>query len=129
VTSADQKGKNITVGKNGEEIAIAFLRAQRYIVLDRNYRCKCGELDIIAKDGNTIVFVEVKTRRVLSYGPPQLSVTQFKQRQISKAALVYLSAKRVSEINARFDVIAIYLHGQEDPRIENIKNAFDLTYE
>ncbi|HKZ16633.1 MAG TPA: YraN family protein [Geobacteraceae bacterium] len=128
MTSADQKGKNITVGKYGEEIAIAFLRVQRYIVLDRNYRCKCGELDIIAKDGNTIVFVEVKTRRVLSYGPPQLSVTQFKQRQISKAALVYLSAKRAGEINARFDVIAIYLHGQEDPRIDHIKNAFDLTY-
>jgi putative endonuclease len=98
------------------------------LIIDRKYRCKCGELDIIAKDGKTVVFVEVKTRRVLSYGPPQLSVTQFKQRQISKAALVYLAAKRISDAAARFDVIAIYLHCKQDPSIDHIKNAFDLTY-
>jgi putative endonuclease len=128
VTSTDQIGANNFVGKYGEDIAIAYLKSQRYSVIERNFRCKCGELDIIAKDGKTIVFVEVKTRRALSYGPPQLSVTQFKQRQISKAALVYLSAIRAADVNARFDVIAICLHDREDPRIDHIKNAFDLSF-
>jgi putative endonuclease len=128
MTTIDQVSENKSVGKYGEDIAIAYLKAKKYAVIDRNYRCKCGELDIIAKDGKTIVFVEVKTRRVLSYGPPQLSVTEFKQRQISKAALVYLAAKRINDVAARFDVIAIYLHCQQVPRIDHIKNAFDLTY-
>ena len=128
MTSADQIGENKSVGKCGEEIAVAYLKAQKYSIIDRNYRCICGELDIVAKDGKTVVFVEVKARRGLSYGPPQLSVTQFKQRQISKAALVYMSAKRISDAAARFDVIAIYLHRKQGPRIDHIKNAFDLTY-
>jgi putative endonuclease len=85
-------------------------------------------VDIIARDGKTLVFVEVKTRRNDSYGPPQLSVTRFKQRQISKAALLYLSSKKIQNVSARFDVIAICLQEPEKPSIEHIKNAFDLTY-
>ncbi len=123
-----RSGENINLGKCGEEIAVTYLISCKYSVLERNYRCKCGELDIIAKEGKTLVFVEVKTRRNDSYGPPQLSVTHFKQRQISKAALLYISSKKLENVLARFDVIAICLRGQEKPCIEHIKNAFDLNY-
>lgn len=119
---------NQTLGKEGEAIAVQYLQGQNYVVIDRNFRCKCGELDIVAREGKTIVFVEVKTRKTLTYGPPQLSVTQFKQRQISKAALLYIAKKRIEGTNARFDVIAILLKRNEAPKIEHIKNAFDLAY-
>jgi putative endonuclease len=124
----DQGVGNIGVGKFGEEIAVKYLRGRKYTVLDRNYRCKCGEVDIIAREGKTIVFVEVKTRRNASFGPPQLSVTHFKQRQISKTALLYLSSKKIENVPARFDVIAICLREQEKTIIEHIENAFDLVY-
>lgn len=124
----DQSAGNINVGKRGEEIAVKYLRERKYAIVDRNYRCKCGEVDIIARDGKTVVFIEVKTRRNDSFGPPQLSVTNFKQRQISKAALMYLSSKKLKDVPARFDVIAICLREQEKPLVEHIENAFDLIY-
>ncbi len=126
--NTDQDCTNKTLGEYGEEIAITYLEGQKYAVIVRNYRCKCGELDIIAKEDKTLVFIEVKTRRNVAYGPPQFSVTQFKQRQISKAALVYMAANKLGDVNARFDVIAIYLRDHEKPRINHIKNAFDLAY-
>lgn len=119
---------NITFGARGENIAAAFLKGQKYAIVERNYRCKAGELDIVAREGNTLVFVEVKTRSNSSYGPPQLAVTRFKQRQISKAALTWLAQKKLQDVNARFDVIAIILRVHEVPAIEHIKNAFDLAY-
>jgi putative endonuclease len=120
---ADRK----SIGIQGEEIAAEYLKGQRYRVIETNFRCRCGEIDIVARDGNTLVFVEVKTRRTSSYGPPQLSVTQFKQRQISKAALTYLTKSRLTEMNARFDVISIVLTGERSV-VDHIKNAFDLTF-
>lgn len=117
-------------GDQGEEIAAAFLIARGYRILERNFRCKAGEVDIIARApaDKSLVFIEVKTRRDLSYGVPQLAVTPFKQRQISKAALTWLSIKRLHDCNARFDVIAILLHINLPHEIEHIQNAFDLAY-
>lgn len=119
---------NRSVGARGEEIAVAYLRGQRFAILERNFRCKGGEVDIVARDGGTIVFVEVKSRRSESYGPPQLSVTPFKQRQISKAALTWLAKNHRHDANARFDVIAILLLDRQVPVIDHIRNAFDLAY-
>ncbi len=119
---------NKTLGERGEAIAAAYLRGLRFTIVDRNFRCKAGEVDIIARDGKTFVFVEVKTRRSLSFGPPQGSVTLFKQRQISKAALAWLAKNRLHEANARFDVIAILLREHAVPEIEHITNAFELAY-
>jgi putative endonuclease len=98
--------------------------------VERNFRCKGGEVDIIARDpgDKSLVFVEVKARRGLSYGVPQLAVTPFKQRQISKAALTWLSKNRLHDTNARFDVIAILLSSDGIHKIEHIVNAFDLSY-
>ncbi len=119
---------NLTLGARGEAIAVAYLKGQKYTVVERNFRCKAGEVDIVARDGATFVFVEVKTRRTLSFGPPQASVTPFKQRQISTAALVWLAKRRLQEANARFDVIAILLRDHTVPAIEHIRNAFELAY-
>ena len=121
---------NTSVGSLGEEIASSHLTACGYRILERNFRCRGGEVDIIARDqvDNSLVFIEVKTRRGLTYGVPQLAVTPFKQRQISKAALTWLSKNRLHDTNARFDVIAILLHTDAAHSIEHIKNAFELAY-
>lgn len=119
---------NLTLGARGEAIAAAYLKGQKFTIIERNFRCTCGEVDIIARDGKSVVFIEVKARRTLSFGPPQLAVTPFKQRQISKAALTWLAKNRLQETNARFDVIAILLREHEVPAIEHIRNAFDLAY-
>ncbi|MDD2367372.1 MAG: YraN family protein [Desulfuromonadaceae bacterium] len=120
----------MSIGRFGEDVATAFLKESGYLVLERNFRCKGGEVDIIARDpeDKSLVFVEVKTRRGVSYGVPQLAVNAFKQRQISKAALTWLGKQRLHDTNARFDVIAILLHIDNHHSIEQIKNAFDLAY-
>lgn len=121
---------NKGTGELGEEIAVNFLIARGYKILERNFRCKGGEVDIIARDpgDKSLVFIEVKARRGLTYGVPQLAVTPFKQRQISKAALTWLSKNRLHDTNARFDVVAILLHTDGAHAVEQIKNAFDLAY-
>jgi putative endonuclease len=124
----DAAVNNKTLGARGEEIAVAYLKGQQFTIVERNFRCKAGEVDIVARDGKTVVFVEVKTRRTEAYGPPQLAVTPFKQRQISKAALTWLAKKRQEGASARFDVVAIMLREHEVPAIEHIRNAFDLAY-
>jgi putative endonuclease len=119
---------NKTLGERGEAIAAAYLKGQRFTIIERNFRCKGGEVDIIARDGKTLVFVEVKTRRTLTFGPPQMALTPFKQRQISKAALTWLAKKKQFNASARFDVIAIIAPDHQVPEIEHIRNAFDLAY-
>jgi putative endonuclease len=119
---------NKTLGERGEEIATAFLKGRNFAIIERNFRCKGGEVDIIARDGKTLVFVEVKTRRNLSFGPPQLAVTPFKQRQISKAALTWLAKNKMFGAGARFDVISILLPDNQCPVVDHIRNAFDLAY-
>lgn len=122
------KSGNRSLGGTGESIAVTFLKGIGFSIVECNFRTVCGEIDIIARDGRSIVFVEVKCRKNDNYGPPQLAVTPFKQRQISKAALVWLSKKRLYDAEARFDVIAIVLHEHDLPEIEHIRNAFDLAY-
>lgn len=123
-------GGNKGTGELGEEVAANFMIARGYRIVERNFRCKGGEVDIIARDpgDKSLVFVEVKARTGLSYGVPQLAVTPFKQRQISKAALTWLSKNKLHDHNARFDVIAILLHTGGKHAIDHIKNAFDLAY-
>jgi len=121
---------NKGTGILGEEMAANFIIARGFRIMERNFRCKGGEVDIIARDPDdkSLVFIEVKARRGLSYGVPQLAVTPFKQRQISKAALTWLGKNKLHDHNARFDVIAILLHTGGTHQIEHIKNAFDLAY-
>ncbi|MDD5284814.1 MAG: YraN family protein [Desulfuromonadaceae bacterium] len=121
---------NKSTGELGEEVASNFLTVRGYLIMERNFRCKGGEVDIIARDPSdkSLVFIEVKARRGVSYGLPQLAVTPFKQRQISKAALTWLSKNRLHDTDARFDVIAILLDYGGQHKVEHIINAFDLAY-
>ena len=82
--------KKKELGKRGEELALRFLRKNGYKVIERNYICKMGEMDIIAQEKDTLVFVEVKTRTSMDFGPPQLAVNPTKQMQLSKVALNFL---------------------------------------
>ena len=115
------------LGKKGEEIAIRFLKKKGYRILERNYVGKMGEMDIIAREKDTLTFIEVKTRTSTIFGPPQLAVNLTKQMQLSKVALYFLKEKKLEDVKARFDVVAILLRptGEE---IELIKDAFDLRY-
>ena len=95
--------------------------------LERNYVCKLGEMDIIAKEKDTFAFIEVKTRTSTTFGPPQLAVNPKKQSQMSKVALHFLKEKQLKDIKARFDVVAILL-GPKGEEIELINDAFDVKW-
>ena len=114
-------------GTRGESLAVGVLKKSGYKIVEQNYCCKLGEIDIIAREAGVMVFVEVKTRRTDQFGDPKLAVTPKKQRKISMVALDYLKRTGQMGKSARFDVVAIrLLPGQ--PEIEIIKNAFDLAY-
>ncbi len=115
------------LGRKGEETALRFLKKKGFRIIEKNYVCKMGEMDIIAKEKDILVFVEVKTRTSTLFGPPQLAVNSSKQRQLSKVALNYLKEKQLGDVKARFDVVAILL-GARGEEIELIKDAFDLSW-
>ena len=113
-----------TKGARGEECAAGFLRVQGYRILERNYRCPLGEVDIIARDGNTVVFVEVKTRTSERFGTPQAAIGPQKQKRMTAIALYYLKGQGWLGKPARFDVAAVSLHeGRETVTL--YRNAFD----
>ncbi len=118
----------LSLGKKGEDLAVTLLKAMKYQILERNYRCLLGEMDIIAREKGSLVFVEVKTRATKDFGGPAAAVHEKKQRQLSRVALLYLNHKKIRDVQARFDVVAVDLSGSS-PRIEVIQNAFDLLYE
>ena len=113
-------------GKKSESRAAIYLKQQGYRIIEQNYRTRMGEIDIIAKDNETIAFIEVKSRSSAAFGNPKYAVTLQKQRKISKLALQYLKSTHQSHVRARFDVVAIFSNSGRDT-IELIKNAFELT--
>jgi putative endonuclease len=116
----------LLLGQKGEDIAVGFLERAGYKVLDRNFRCRNGEIDIIALDGKSIVFVEVKTRSKENFGPPKLAVNWRKQKQLIRVALTYLKQKRLMDRPARFDVVGIIIRGDKEEEIELVKDAFGV---
>ena len=115
------------LGEAGEALAARLLRQRGYKIIETNYRNSLGEIDLIARDGNTLVFVEVKARQGLHFGNPKWAVTPRKQRKLSMVALYYLKQSGQSQSKARFDVVAIQSAGQR-PEIEIVRNAFELCY-
>jgi putative endonuclease len=113
------------LGAEGERAAEKYLRRQKYTILERNYRCPLGEIDLIALDGKTVVFVEVKTRTGERHGSPLEAVDARKQRQIARVAQSFLLRHRLQNRDARFDVVGVSWDGT---RIvcELVRNAFDL---
>ncbi len=116
----------ITLGKEGEDLAAKYLQQQGLSIVMRNYRQKTGEIDIIARDGDCLVFVEVKTRTSVLYGMPYEAVTPRKQAQISKTALDYLTRNKLTDQAARFDIISILMNKNGKAEIEHLPNCFDF---
>ncbi|NMA83134.1 MAG: YraN family protein [Epulopiscium sp.] len=112
-----------SVGKHGEELAITYLESLNYQIIEKNFRCKIGEIDLIAKHEEYLVFIEVKYRRSLTYGYPREAVHKNKQKVISKVALYYLQKHKLFDISCRFDVVEI-IEKNEDLQIDVIPNAF-----
>ncbi|MFQ5824676.1 MAG: YraN family protein [bacterium] len=113
------------IGKFGEEMAAEFLRNKNYEIIERNYRWARGEIDIVAKKDDMLIFVEVKTAQRDTFGPPETWVDQRKQQQIGQVAEHYLQEKEIDDMDCRFDVIAITAQGKEW-KIKHIENAFWL---
>lgn len=115
-----------SLGDRGEEAAARFLKRQGYYVLARGLDSPLGELDIVAVDGRTVVFVEVKTRRSDAAGQPEEAIDQLKQQRMTQAALAYLKSKRLLGYASRFDVVAVtWPADAKRPSIEHFKNAFE----
>lgn len=113
----------VELGRLGEELARGYLEKKGYIILAENYRTPFGELDLVARDQETIVFVEVRTRSTRSYGTPLESITHTKQERLIRLALQFCAHHYLYSKNLRFDVIGIYLKNSQ-PSIEHIPNAF-----
>ena len=96
----------ITTGKEGEKIAADFLKKNGYRIIDKNFRCPLGEIDIVAREKGAIVFVEVKTRKSSQLGYPEQAVGVRKQKKMSQLALWYLQKQKIIDTGARFDVVA-----------------------
>ncbi len=114
-------------GKAGEQLAVRYLKKKGYKILAQNYTCPVGEIDIIGRHKKTIVFVEVKTRKSMSYGSARLAITAHKRRKISMTALYYLKSSHQMDQGARFDVVTVQSTGGTQ-EIDLIQNAFDLAY-
>jgi putative endonuclease len=119
---------NMALGKAGEDEAAGYLCKKGYIIAARNYRSRIGECDIVAYDGPTLVFAEVKSRTTDRLGLPCEAVTKRKQRNISQMALVYMQDKGIADVNVRFDVVEVRLKGKEYA-INHIVNAFEYAPE
>ena len=115
-----------SVGKAGEDLAERYLKQQGYAVVERNYRCPLGEIDLIAVSKQAVVFVEVKTRRVDTSGTPLESVNAAKQRRLKRAALHYLSRHRLHDRDVQFDVVGISLRS-DPPAVSHVRHAFDFS--
>lgn len=117
--------QRLALGKKGEDEAIALLKGKGYKILERNFKCPFGEIDVIALDKGTLVFVEVKARRSSAFGLPQEAVDRRKQGQLSKVATYFINRKKI-KMPSRFDVVTLeYLSSGK--RIGLIKNAFELS--
>jgi putative endonuclease len=113
------------IGRAGETMAARYLQKKGFRILFRNYRALGGEIDMIARDGSTLVFIEVKTKAHSGFGAPETWVNRKKQRQIGKIAQAYLHRRQLDDEDCRFDVIGVEWSGGEW-RIHHITDAFWL---
>jgi putative endonuclease len=116
--------RRLRPGESGESLACTHLESCGYRILERNFRCRSGEVDVVARDGDATVFVEVKERRGSSHGDGQDAVTYGKRRRIVRAARLFAAARGLSESPVRFDVISI-AWDSDGPRLRHESGAFD----
>jgi len=122
------RGRRLTTrvaGRAGEEAAVCYLEAQGYRVLTRNYRCRCGEIDIVAADGPVLCFVEVKARTTAAFGAGLEAVDSRKQTQVRRVARNYLARLGTSLPSCRFDAVEVWLDPLGRPeRVNLVRDAF-----
>ena len=118
--------QRVALGKTGEDLACRELKRRGYAILARRYRRRGGDLDIIARDGATLVFVEVKARDGRAFGEPAEAVTAFKRRRMTRLALDYMMRLHLTDCPCRFDVVSIHFDSGR-PSVEIFKNAFDAA--
>ena len=112
------------LGQRGEDLAASYLKKKGYIIIHRNFKTMIGEIDIIARDRDDLVFIEVKTRESLEYGQPFESVNRNKRRKIANVAMLYL--KKLKDIpHCRFDVVSVY-YEQGRAEFNLIQDAFEM---
>jgi putative endonuclease len=114
-------GKDL--GRRGEALAARELRRRGYAILERRWRCRLGEIDLVARDGEALVVVEVKSRSREDYGPPIDAVDRAKRRKLEKLARAYVQAKDIRDTNVRFDLVGVTFRGGERPEIEVFPDA------
>ncbi len=120
-------GYRLSLGREGERLASLYLQKSGYRIIECNFRFRGGEIDIIARQGEYLIFVEVKTRSTLAYGVPAAAVDVRKQRQIIQTARFYMAKHQIKEVATRFDVVAILLpKGGGKALIELIPHAFTV---
>jgi putative endonuclease len=115
------------LGKTGEDLACRELERRGYAILARRYRRRRGEIDIIARDGATLVFVEVKARDSLAFGEAAEAITALKRHRITEVATDYVMRHRLTDCPCRFDVVSIHFEAGGVPVVEVFQNAFDAT--
>lgn len=115
------------LGQKGEKQAAKYLKKKGYKLVTANYRCQYGEIDLIAKDADILIFVEVKTRTSTDFGDPAAAVDYRKQKQISKVAHHYLVTHHNDDVDARFDVISVLSANGKKTEIEHIIDAFEFS--
>lgn len=114
------------LGRHSEELAVSFLEQHQYKILDKNFRSKFGEIDIIAQDREYLCFVEVRAKLTPEYGHPLESITETKRKRIIKTAQIYLYEKQKKDCFCRFDVVSVVPEGDNKFALEIIKNAFEM---
>ena len=112
------------LGERGEDAAAAYLERAGMTVVERNWRCPAGEIDIVALDDDTVVLVEVKTRRTVRKGAPEEAITTAKQRRYGKLAAAYLQSAGVSDVPVRFDVISLLVVAEDRALLRHHRAAF-----
>jgi putative endonuclease len=115
------------LGRRGEDTAARYLRKLGYVIVARGHRDNIGEIDLVAVDGRTVVFIEVKTRTTHDAGHPADAVDEAKQRRLTRLALSYLKRHDLLECSARFDVVAVTWPSRGRPAVEHFKNAFEAA--
>jgi len=120
----DKNLKPYDLGKAGEEVALKYLKRKKFKIIKKGFRLYKGEIDVIAYDRKTLVFIEVKTRRSRSFGLPEESVTTAKQRQIKKIAQGFMAFNNLENVECRFDVISLILKKNDGYFIRHFKDAF-----
>jgi putative endonuclease len=114
------------LGRRGESLAAELLRANGLIIVERNFRCRAGEIDVVALDGETLVFVEVRSRRGDVAGTPFESVDPRKQARVTRVARHFLAARGLADRDVRFDVVGVRFD-RDPPALEHLRAAFEAV--